>query len=218
MRGRLRSRLKAQLIDKLNVLKEAMFFALRLDVDEEMHVDVAGRIPVQTRISQDIVVDIDEGFDAVATLDEPAVDIPLDERITVPVELDLRIPLDAQVWVEETIRFETTVAIDTTVTAMGFAPIPVKADIPVSIEAPIRQAFHIEAELEVPVRETLQVPIRHTASVPLAMQLPISVRVSDRLPVKLDVALDSAVDVEQRLPVRLRDSIVITKDELSFGA
>ncbi|MBW2254540.1 MAG: hypothetical protein JRI25_08070 [Deltaproteobacteria bacterium] len=190
-------------------VKERASVAFEVDLDEELEVQLAGRIPVRTRFAKVLEVAVKKKLRTVAAIDH-TLDIPLDETLDVPIDFTLHIPLDTDVHIKDTLTVESEMELDTTVTAMGVAPIPIRAKVPIYLEVPIDQTLHIRGEIEVPIRKELTVRVKKTFRAPISAELPVLVMLDERLPVELDVEIDAAVEIAEKLPIRLQKKLRLT--------
>ncbi len=211
---RLGKQLKDAVGQQLAVVGEKVPVAVVLDLDEEMDVVLAGRVPFRTRLSRQLDVRIEKDLETVARIDR-VLEIPISETLDVPLDMKLRIPLDSRVHIRETLHIDSKVEFTTTVMAMGVAPIPIEAKVPVRMQVPLDQEVHIKGEIEVPIKRVLQVPIQQVIRVPLKVSLPVTVDLDTDLPVAFDLDLDADVEIDQTLPVRLSKKLRLTGQKVS---
>ena len=203
---RVRTRVRRSALKRLSGLRNQVRIAFDIELDEHFEVGLQGEIPVRARLTKAVGVRLRDAVHATADI-KRTLNIPVEEILTVPLDLELEIVLDTDVLVQDLLYIETIVAIDTVVTAMGVAPIPIQAKIPIKLEVPLDQPLRIRGNVRVPVRQVLQVPVSHTFRVPINESFPVTVHIDDEVPVSLDVELDAKVNVDADLPVHLKQTL-----------
>jgi len=194
-------------------VKERASVAFEVDLDEELEVGLEGRVPVRTRLVKALEVAVKKDLRTVAAVDH-TLQIPLDETLEVPIDFTLHIPLDTDVLIQDTLTVESEMELDTTVKAMGVAPVPIRARVPISLQVPIDQVLHVRGEIDVPVQKVLTVRVKKSFRAPISAALPVTVKLDGHLPVDLDVELDAVVEIAEKLPIRLQKKLRLTGENV----
>jgi hypothetical protein len=260
-------------------------WAVRVQFDQDVPVTLRGSVPLHTTIERPIEVSINKEIEAKVNLgafsidlderveiplhmnvqvpidSEMRIDQPLDLALDVPIdtvltekELDLNqlsIPIDQHVFIDDTLDIDVVVPIDTTVTTTLGMRVPVKTNLPVKMKVPIKQRLHVRDTLKlklsnvrvplkmlVPVRmqvplkqsfrvrgtiaapidQTVIVPIRKKIQPAISTDLPVTVRLSGKLPASVKAKFDASVVIDDAIQTRLGPIQISAKDvTLRFG-
>jgi hypothetical protein len=214
----------------LGLIFARQHIGFRVRLADDVGVALRGAFPLHAALDQPIDVTIDKELAAKIKLGtlrvdlDEVLDLPIDMRLEVPIDSDLRIdqaldlkltvpidtvltereldlsqvtvPIDTDVFIDDSIDLDIVLPIDTEVTTTLGLHVPVKAQIPVKMKVPIHQKLHVRDNLKLGV---------HKLRVPLKLSLPVRVH----LPLDQNFRVRGTIvaPVKQRLRVPLRKTI-----------
>lgn len=216
-----------------------------LGVKDPIGILLRGSIPLKAELeNQQVTVEMQEEVNASVSLGrfgiplDETLEIPLNLRLTVPIETDVRIdeplslsllvpidtvltekeldlsqleiPVDTEVYVDDVITLDVLVPIDSEVkTSLGMR-VPVKADLPVKMQVPIRQKVRVKDRLKLKLG-AFRVPLRATIPVQTQVQIQKTLRVKGLVdvPVRENIQVPLRQTIHPDIPPSIPLSITL---------
>lgn len=178
--------------------------SVKADVNDTLPVPISKRIPVKATINQSVMV-------------------PIDQEVAVPVKSRISLPIDQEINVNATIPVDIIVPIDVTVTAYiplaGNMPvsIPIKANIPVKLSIPIHnQKVRVRDQIDAKLDHTFHVPIKTDIATRIDTEVDASVIVNENFNIPIHKTLSVNARVNNKIPVRINETIFIKADDVEI--
>lgn len=186
------------------------------NIHTEALIRLPERLPINTRVTTDLSVDIDEKFDVQVPI-KNQFPIYLDNFKAIDVAFNADIPLDFNVRVSQVIPVSTQVPINSVVQVKVFGitkDVEVSGMVPIEAEAPV--------DLVIPIRQTL--PISYRGPIDLITQgpvyVPIDTQIATQVPIKSRVNIPLDVDINTNVALLGKGSeaqIVLPKTDIPLN-
>lgn len=178
--------------------------ALRITPAGEVAVTMQGALPFRARLGQPLTIALDDRVNAEVQLDQ--LEIPIDETLIVPINMQLDAPVEAEVAVAQDMDLALVVPVQTVLTEreLDLRSIEVPIDTELFVDDAIDVDFTLPIDTEVETTLGLRVPVK--VDVPIKTRVPIrqKVRVRDTLEIgvpKLRIPLNVKLPVRVKFPL-----------------
>jgi hypothetical protein len=174
---------------------------LRITPAGDVAVTMRGPLPFRARIGQPLTVALDDRVQAEVQLDR--LDIPLDETVSVPLDLQLDVPIDTEVSVAQDMDLSLVVPVHTVLTEreLDLRSLEVPIDSDLYVDDAINVNFTLPVDTHVETTLGIRVPVK--VDVPIKARVPIKQKVHVRDTLKLGVP-KLRVPLDVNLPLRVK--------------
>jgi len=205
--------------DKNNLIR-----GININLNKELDAQVNTKIPVSVPVENNISVRIKKDIPVNVPIKQ-TFEVPVRQDVDVKINKMVLVPIDQDINVNAVIPVDTIVPIDTIVTAIVNIPlvgnveigIPVKANVPVRINVPIQnQKVHVADNINFLFNDKVTASIDDVIYVPIDTLLKTNVEVDDIFYVPVRMNVDSLIPINQKIPVRINQTLSIDKGDITL--
>lgn len=187
--------------------------------NQDVRIDLQEPLQAEVRIHEALDVEVKGRVNTSIPLREQLT-IPLEQTLTPRVYFENMVPIKTMVPVNEILQVRQDMPVDTKVNVKILGKnvslplkgiIPIHLDIPLKLQVPLEQNVHLkfDAPIKTQLKEKIVVPLNTT--------LDLNIPIEGRLDVPIKTALKASVDVQNTLPITIRQGeLVIPLNQLKL--
>jgi len=186
-------------------------------VDPTLKAQIQDRVPVDVTVDRTVPVRLTKVLAVEIPLRE-ALEVLIDDDFTLPVDATFHLPIDQEVYVEADVPVETRIPLDglrVQTTLWGFKKItlPLSGSLPVKTTIPLRETIRVKTEARIRLQEEVTVHVTKRLALPLDLTLKVNLPIDDVFDIRFTEPLRVTAHVPNEIPVDVRLRFSLSKEE-----
>ena len=188
---------------------------------ENQHVKIDLQEPLQAevQIHDSLDVDVSGRVNTIIPIRENLT-IPVNQTLTPRVFFDNQVPIKTEIPVDEIIHVRQNMPVDTRVEIKILGKnvnLPLKGNIPIQLDIPLKLNVPLEQKIHLKFDAPIKTQLKESLRVPLEANLDLNIPIQGRLDVPIKTALKASVDVQNTLPITIRQGeLVVPLNQLQL--
>ncbi len=176
---------------------------LKIKIEQQsFNAKVVGDIPINTEVSENIKVQLDETFQINFPFNQD-LKVPINETFYVPVEIETQMPINLTVNFDANIPIKTIIKIDSVFSIKLFGlnlSVPVKGTVPLSMNVPVKKTIPINEIINIKFKSPTKVHVNSMFNIPIRTNISADIPIKHMLHIPIEFDLDTKATLKGDLP------------------